>query len=88
MTGVLRTTVTPVNHMIIFSQGIVNIVEETQCMKNDLTLEDLSSAKEVVKSEKAFVNGEIDECDFLFEHACYKHLINGIRSFCKKRKRS
>ena len=53
--------------MIIFSQGIVDIVEDTQCMKNDLTLENLSSAKEVVRSEKVFVNAEIDERDFLFD---------------------
>ena len=64
----VSTTSMEAHHIIIFSQGIVDIVEDTQCMKNNLTLENLSSAKEVVRSEKVFVNAEIDERDFLFDH--------------------
>ena len=52
------------------------------------TPEKLSPAKEAFKSEKVFVNAQIDERHFLFDYAYYKHLINGIKSFCNERKRS
>ena len=54
-------------------------------MKNNLTLENLSSAKEVVRSEKGFCQRRNpDERDFLFDHHTISILQTELSRSVKK----